>query len=88
MAKRSSSKPAPKKIAAKSSGGSARPTASRKRTAPVSALATREAEPTSLPTHEEISQRAHELWVDRGRLSGQDREIWCEAERQLMESDA
>ena len=36
------------------------------------------------PTHEEISQRAQALWAQRGQPSGQDDEIWLEAERQLL----
>lgn len=38
---------------------------------------------TNSPSHEEISQRAQELWRDRGSPEGQDNEIWLEAERQL-----
>lgn len=38
---------------------------------------------TNSPTHEEISQRAQELWRERGSPEGQDNEIWLEAERQL-----
>ncbi len=35
------------------------------------------------PTHEQIAVRAHQLWEDRGRPAGTDREDWFEAERQL-----
>lgn len=35
------------------------------------------------PTHAEISERAASIWQERGRPSGQDDEIWLEAEKQL-----
>jgi hypothetical protein len=35
------------------------------------------------PTHEQIMQRAHRLWIEAGRPEGRDREHWLEAERQL-----
>ncbi|HEX2855246.1 MAG TPA: DUF2934 domain-containing protein [Opitutaceae bacterium] len=35
------------------------------------------------PTHEQISERAQQLWRQRGNPEGQDNEIWLEAERQL-----
>ena len=38
---------------------------------------------TNAPTHEEVTRRAEEIWSARGRPSGQDEEIWHEAERQL-----
>ncbi len=38
---------------------------------------------TNSPTHDEIAQRAHELWDSRGNPNGCDEEIWFEAERQL-----
>lgn len=38
---------------------------------------------TNSPSHEQISQRAQELWRQRGSPEGQDNEIWLEAERQL-----
>ena len=33
--------------------------------------------------HEQIAQRAHEIWVQQGCRHGQDRQHWLEAERQL-----
>jgi hypothetical protein len=36
------------------------------------------------PTHEEVTQRAQELWQARGSPGGRDTEIWLEAERQLL----
>lgn len=36
------------------------------------------------PTHDEISQKAKELWENYGRPSGRDEEIWFEAERALQ----
>ncbi len=38
---------------------------------------------TTLPTHDAITQRAHEIWQGRGTPAGHDTEIWLEAERQL-----
>ena len=35
------------------------------------------------PTHEEITQRAQEIWQRYGSPGGRDTEIWLEAERQL-----
>ena len=35
------------------------------------------------PTHEAISHRAHQLWLEHGRPAGQDDAIWLSAERQL-----
>jgi hypothetical protein len=34
-------------------------------------------------TREQISQRAHEIWVKQGCKHGQDEQNWLEAERQL-----
>src|SRR4051812_24285892 len=39
--------------------------------------------PTLTPTHEDITQRARELWESKGSPQGQDDEIWLEAEQQL-----
>ncbi|MBX6316442.1 MAG: DUF2934 domain-containing protein [Isosphaeraceae bacterium] len=36
------------------------------------------------PAHEKIAVRAYQLWEDRGRPQGTDREDWFEAERQLQ----
>lgn len=38
---------------------------------------------TNSPTHEEIAERAHEIWRSWGNPGGRDTEIWLEAERQL-----
>ncbi len=35
------------------------------------------------PTHEEVAQRAHELWEEYGQPSGRDVEIWMEAEKRI-----
>lgn len=35
-------------------------------------------------THDQIAQRAREIWHARGEPAGQDIEIWFEAERQLQ----
>ncbi len=34
------------------------------------------------PTHQEITQRAHQLWEEAGQPVGRDLDIWLEAERQ------
>lgn len=38
---------------------------------------------TNSPSHESVTQRAQQIWHDRGCPGGQDTEIWLEAERQL-----
>lgn len=38
---------------------------------------------TRQATHDEISQKARELWENYGRPAGRDEEIWLEAERAL-----
>jgi hypothetical protein len=40
------------------------------------------------PTHEDVAQRAHQLWQDSGCPGGRDTEIWLEAERQLTAGSA
>jgi outer membrane protein TolC len=37
----------------------------------------------SAPSHEEISQRAYELYVARGKAPGQEINDWLQAEREL-----
>jgi len=37
------------------------------------------------PTHAEISARAYELYVQRGRLEGYDKDDWLQAEYELMQ---
>ena len=39
---------------------------------------------TNYPSHESVTQRAQQIWRDRGCPSGADNEIWLEAERQLL----
>jgi hypothetical protein len=34
-------------------------------------------------THQQIAQRAHEIWVKRGCKPGEDERNWLEAEKQL-----
>lgn len=36
-----------------------------------------------MPTHEQVSKRAHELWIKHGCKHGQDEQNWLEAEAQL-----
>jgi hypothetical protein len=38
------------------------------------------------PTHQQISQRAYEIFVERGRPQGHDLDHWLEAEAQLRAS--
>jgi hypothetical protein len=35
------------------------------------------------PTHEQITRRAYEIFIERGRPEGRDLEHWLEAEKQL-----
>ena len=35
------------------------------------------------PTHDQIAQKAHEIWLKNGCQHGQDRQNWLEAEAQL-----
>jgi hypothetical protein len=35
------------------------------------------------PTHDQISKRAHDLWLKKGCKHGQDEQNWLEAEAQL-----
>jgi hypothetical protein len=41
---------------------------------------------TTDPSHDEISERARNLWQARGQPQGQDNEIWLDAERELRAS--
>ena len=40
-----------------------------------------------MPSHDEIAERAYEIWLSRGRPQGQDTQNWDEARRQLTEAD-
>lgn len=42
---------------------------------------------TNTSTTEQIAQRAHELWEQRGRPEGHDAEFWTQAERELSLGD-
>ena len=37
----------------------------------------------SKPTHEQIQQRAYDLWEKAGHLQGRDEEYWLQAEAEL-----
>lgn len=37
-----------------------------------------------LPTHEQISRRAYEIWIQSGCEIGRDSENWAQAERELI----
>jgi hypothetical protein len=95
MAKRPSQPATPSPAASSPPAGATNPKATPKGTAPSrKAPATNGVEPatspspgqtqaTPTPSHEEIELRAYQIWVDRGRPEGTDREDWFEAERQL-----
>lgn len=36
------------------------------------------------PLHDQISQRAHELYESRGREDGKDQQDWLTAEREIL----
>jgi Protein of unknown function (DUF2934) len=38
---------------------------------------------SQVPTHPQISAKAEEIWINRGRPEGRDQEIWFEAEKHL-----
>lgn len=42
----------------------------------------------SAPTHEEIAQRAYEIYLERGGAPGHALEDWTRAERELMEKNS
>jgi hypothetical protein len=42
---------------------------------------------TISPTHEQIAQRAHTLWEQRGSPEGRNAEFWAQAERELSLGD-
>lgn len=39
---------------------------------------------TTVPTHDQISQRAHDLFESRGREHGKDQQDWLRAEREIL----
>jgi len=58
-------------------------TGSNIRTSGGTAVAIRPTTKGPTPTHEQISRRAHEIWLKRGSKPGQDEQNWLEAEAQL-----
>lgn len=44
--------------------------------------------PAPGPTHDQISERARRLWMERGSPGGRDLEHWLDAERQLRDEAA
>jgi hypothetical protein len=40
------------------------------------------------PSHESISERAHEMWVEKGRPENCSKAIWLEAEAELVETQS
>ena len=52
------------------------------------ATAPRPATKVMKPTHDQIAQRAHEIWVKRGCKPGEDERNWLEAEKQLRAEQA
>lgn len=66
------------------------PTSSSNRTSGATAVAVRPTTVKStsttrgpMPTYEQVSRRAHEIWIKRGSKHGQDIQNWLEAEAQL-----
>jgi hypothetical protein len=49
-----------------------------------------ETEPSrsSFPGHDDIAQRAYELWVSRGMSAGLETDDWLQAERELLDRAA
>ena len=43
-------------------------------------------EPSKVPTHAEISARAHQLWLEQGCPEGAQEEHWFQAERDLYDA--
>ena len=58
-------------------------TSSNIRTSGATAVAVRPTTKGPMPTHEQISRRAHEIWLKRGSKPGQDEQNWLEAEAEL-----
>jgi DUF2934 family protein len=93
-----SSKPVPPKDQPRqtgsrpSSAGTAAPSRAGANSAPASPAPARQSappvsrprviEPTA-PSHEQIAQRAYQIWQDQGCCHGRDCDHWFEAERQL-----
>jgi len=40
----------------------------------------------SVPTHDQIAQRAYLLWENAGHPAGRDQDLWCQAESELKET--
>jgi hypothetical protein len=59
------------------------PTSSSMNTGGATATATRPSPKTVKVTHDQIAQRAHEIWLKRGCRPGEDERNWLEAEKQL-----
>ena len=38
------------------------------------------------PTHAEISERVHQIWLEEGSPEGSDQQHWLQAERELHDS--
>ena len=45
-------------------------------------------EPVIAVTHEQIAERAYQLWQESGQAEGWDQDHWIEAERQLMDGQS
>jgi hypothetical protein len=46
-------------------------------------LSEKENQPPSYPTHQQIEQRAYDIWLKTGCPQGQDKEHWQQAEKEL-----
>jgi hypothetical protein len=42
----------------------------------------------SKPTHQQIAERAYQIFLERGQPQGHDQEHWLEAEKQLLTQQA
>ena len=54
----------------------------------IEGISTRQTKKSVVPTHEQISERAREIWNERGCLPGEDERNWLEAENQLLSQEA
>lgn len=69
----------------KTAGRGARPAGEQETPTTGTAVAERPQAKAQGPTHQQIAQRALEIWMRHGCPPGEDRENWLEAERQLKE---
>lgn len=75
-------KSAPKSTKSAKSAKSPKPAAAKKSVAPASAVAAPAAAKPA-PKPEEISARAHKIWIEAGKPEGRSLDHWLQAEREL-----